>query len=139
MKGCTFSVDGRLIRQVEGYPAGDLISVVLSNIFCVKMKPDVVKPLKPKRNKRYVDDIHSKRIKYHREKSFKKLNNYHLKIKFTIVLNPSKFLDMEIMTKNGIIETSVAINESRYPITSHQQFPKEYSRDAMLRNLHRAL
>ena len=106
------------MRQIEGYPAGDLISVVLSNIFCVKMKPDVL--LKPKRYKHYVDDIYSKRIKYHREKCFKKLNNYHLKIKFTIVVNPSKFLDMEIMIKNGIIETSVAINESRYPITGHQ-------------------
>ena len=88
------------------------------------MKPDIVKPLKPKRYKRYVDDIYSKRIKYHREECFKKLNNYHLKIKFTIVVNPSKFLDMEIIIKNGITETSVAINESRYPITGHQQSPK---------------
>ena len=124
MEGCTVLLDGRLMRQVEGYPAGDLISVVLSNIFYVKMKPDVVKPLKPKRYKRYVDDIYSKRIKHHREKCFKKLNNYHLKIKFTIVVNPSKFLDMEIMIKNAITETSVATNESRYPITGHQQSPK---------------
>ena len=43
-KGCTFLADGRLIRQVDGCP----ISVVLSNIFCVKMESDVVKPLKPK-------------------------------------------------------------------------------------------
>ena len=40
--------DGRLIRQVDGCPMGGPISVVLSNIFCVKMKSGVVKPLKPK-------------------------------------------------------------------------------------------
>ena len=45
-KGCNFLADGRLMRQVEGYPMGGLIPVVLSNIFCVKMKPEVVKPLK---------------------------------------------------------------------------------------------
>ena len=88
------------------------------------MKPDVVKSLKPKPYERHVGDIYSKWIKYHREKSFKKLNNYHLKIKFKIVVNPSKFLNMKVMIKNGIIETSVAINESRYPITGHQQSPK---------------
>ena len=53
-KGCTFLADGRLIRQVEECPVGDLISVVLSNMFCVRMKPDVVKPLKSKLYKRYV-------------------------------------------------------------------------------------
>ena len=47
-KGCTFLVDGKLIRQVDGCPMGGPISVVLSNIFCVKIEFDVVKPLKPK-------------------------------------------------------------------------------------------
>ena len=46
-KGCTFLVDGRLIRQVDGCPMNCPISVVLSNIFCVKMEFDVVWPLKP--------------------------------------------------------------------------------------------
>ena len=48
MKGCTFLADGKLIRQVDGCPMGGPISVVLSNIFCVKMEFDIVKPLKPK-------------------------------------------------------------------------------------------
>ena len=42
---------------------GGPISVVLSNIFCVKIELDVVKLLKPKLYKRYVHDIYSKRIK----------------------------------------------------------------------------
>ena len=44
-KDCTFSVDGRLIRQNDRCPIGDWISVVLPNKFCVKMESDVVKPL----------------------------------------------------------------------------------------------
>ena len=76
-KGCTFLADGRLIRQVDGCPMGGPISVVLSNIFCVKMEFDVVKPLKPKFYKRYVDDIYSKWIKNQPDKLLKKLNNYH--------------------------------------------------------------
>ena len=46
-KGCTFLADGRLIRQVDGCAMDGPISVVLSNIFCVKMEFDVVWPLKP--------------------------------------------------------------------------------------------
>ena len=113
-KGCTFLADGRLIRQVDGCPMGGPISVVLSNIFCVKMQFDVVKPLKPKLYKRY-GDIYSKRIKNQPDKLFEKLNNYHPNIKLTIGANPSKFLDNEIMIKNGIIETSFAVKESKIP------------------------
>ena len=80
-KGCTFLADGKLIRQVDGCPMGGPISVVLSNIFCVKMEFDVVKPFRPKLYKRYVDDIYSKRIKNQPHQLFEKLNNYHLNIK----------------------------------------------------------
>ena len=45
------------------------------------MEFDVVKPLKPKRYKRYVDDIYSKRIKNQPDKLFEELNNYHPNIK----------------------------------------------------------
>ena len=80
-KDCTFLADGRLIRQVDGYPMGGPISVVLSNIFCVKMELDVVKPLKPINQP---------------DKLFEKLNTYYPNIKLTIEVNPSKFLDTEI-------------------------------------------
>ena len=122
-KGCTFLADGRLIRQVDGCPMGGPISVVLSNIFCVKMQFDVVKPLKPKLYKRY-GDIYSKRIKNQPDKLFEKLNNYHPNIKLTIGANPSKFLDNEIMIKNGIIETSFAVKESKIPNYWSSQSPK---------------
>ena len=57
------------------------------------MKFDVVKPLKPKLYKRYVDGIYSKWIKNQPDELIKKFNNYQANIKLTIELNPTKFLD----------------------------------------------
>ena len=137
-KGCTFIADGRLIRQVDGCPMGGPISVVFCNIFCVKREFDVVKPLKPKLYKRYVDDIYSKRIKNQPHKHFEKLNNSHPNIKLTIEVNPSKFLDIEIMIKNGIIETSVEVKESKIPNHWSSAVLKKYKQNAILEDLHRA-
>ena len=129
-KKCTFLAHGRLI--------GGLLSVVLSNTFCVKMEFNVVRPLKPKLYKRYVDDIYSKWIKNQPGKSFEKLNNYHPNIKLTIEVNPSKFLDVEIVIKNGIFEISFAVKESK--ILNHWSLgvPKKYKRNAILGDLHKA-
>ena len=137
-KGCTFLADGKLIRQVDGFPMGGPISVVFSNIFCVKMEFDVAKPLYPKLYKRYVDDIFSKRIKNQLDMLFQKLNNYHPNIKLTIKVNPSKFLDTEIMIKNDIIETSVVVQESKIPNHWSSIVSKKYKRNAILGDLHRA-
>ena len=136
-KGCTFLADGKLIRQVDGCPMGGPISVVLSNIFCVKMEFDVVQPLKPKLYKRYVE-LFSKRIKNQPDKLFEKLNNYHPNIKLTIKVNPSKFLDTEIMIKSGITETAVVVKESKIPNHWSSADPKKYKRNAILGDLHRA-
>ena len=137
-KGCTFLADGRSIRQVDGCPIGGPVSDVLSNVFCVKMKFNVVKPLKHKLYKRYVNDIFSKRIKNQPDKLFKKLNNYHPNIKLTTEVNPSKFLDVEIMIKNGVIETSVAVKEFKIPNHWSSAVPKKYKRNMILGGLHRA-
>ena len=88
------------------------------------MEFDVVKQLKPKLYKRYVDDIYSKRIKNQPDKLFEKLNSYHPNIKLTIEVNPDKFLDIEIMIKNRITEISIAVKKLKYPITGHQQSSK---------------
>ena len=47
-KGWALLTDSRLIRQVDGCVLGDPISVVLSQIFRLKMEFDAVRPLKPK-------------------------------------------------------------------------------------------
>ena len=92
------------------------------------MEFDVVKPLKPKLYKCYIDNIFSKPMKNHSDKLFKKLNNYHPNIKLTIEVNPSKFLDVEIMIKNGIIETFVVVKEYKIPNHCSSPVPKKYKK-----------
>ena len=84
------------------------------------------------------DDIYSKRIKNQPDKLFQKLNNYHPNIKLIIEVNHSKFLDTEMMIKNGIIETSFAVKESKIPNHWLLAVPKKYKRNAILGDLHRA-
>ena len=136
-KRCIFLADGRLVKQVDGCPMRGPIAVVPSNIFCVKMEYDVVKPLKPKLSKRYVNNIYSKWIKNQLDKPFQKLNNYHQNIKLTIEVNSSKFLDMEIMINNDITEASVVVAESKIPNHWSSAVPKKYKRNAILGDSHR--
>ena len=124
-----------MIRQVDGCPMGAPILVVLSNVLCVKMEFDVVKPLEPKLYKLYLDDIYSKRIKNQPDKLFEKLNNYHLNIKLAIKV---KFLDTEIMIENGTIETSVVVKESKMPNHWASAVSKKYKRNGILGDFHRA-
>ena len=60
-KELVFSVNDRLIKQIDGCPMGGPISVIFQDIYMCKMEEDVVKPLKPIFYKRYVDDMHGKR------------------------------------------------------------------------------
>ena len=62
-KECAFSVNNRLIKQIDGYPMGGPISVVFANIYMCKMEDDVAAPLKPISYKRYVDDACERRLK----------------------------------------------------------------------------
>ena len=59
----------------------------------------VVKSLKPKLYKRYVDDIYSKRIKDQPDKCLEKLNKYHPNIKLTTEVNPTKSSHTKITIK----------------------------------------
>ena len=65
------------------------------------------------------------------------MNNYHSNIKLTVEVNPSQFLDTEIMIKNGIIETSAVVKESKIPNHWSSAAPKKYKRNAILGDLHR--
>ena len=83
-KECTFSVNNRLVKQIDGYPMGGPISVVFADIYMCKMEDDVVAPIKPIFYKRYVDDTYIRRKKHTKGELFEKLNSYHHNIKFTI-------------------------------------------------------
>ena len=50
----------------------------------------------------------------------------------TVEVNPRKFLDTEIMVKNGIIETSVVVKESKIPNHWSSAVPKKYEINAIL-------
>ena len=54
----------------------------------------------------------------------------------TIEVNPRKFLDTEIMVKDGIIETSVVVKESKIPNYWSSTVPKKYKINAILGDLH---
>ena len=71
-KECTFSVNNRLIKQIDGCPMGGPISVVFADIYMCKMED--VAPLKPIFYKRYVDDTYVRRKKNTTDELFEKLN-----------------------------------------------------------------
>ena len=83
----------------------------------VKIENDIVMPHKPAFYKRYVDDIINRRKKHEEYLLFKKLNNYHPKIKLKIEVNPPKFLD----TKNTFLKNEVIASthrkESKLPVS----------------------
>ena len=56
----------------------------------------------------------------------------------SIQVNLSKFLDTEILIKNGIIKTSVVVKESKIPNHWSSVVPKKYKRKAILGDLHRS-
>ena len=47
IKECVFSVNDRLIKQIDGCPMGGPISVVFSDIYVSKIEGDIVAPMKP--------------------------------------------------------------------------------------------
>ena len=62
-KECVFSVNNRLIKQINGCLMGGDISVVFSDIYISKMEEEIFAPMKPHFYKRYVDDGYIRRKK----------------------------------------------------------------------------
>ena len=46
-KECTFKFNSRFLKQVDGCPMGEPLSVTFSDIYMVKMENDAVIPSKP--------------------------------------------------------------------------------------------
>ena len=102
----TFKFNNRFLKQVDGCTMGGPLSVTFSDIYMVKMENDVVIPSKPIFYRRFVDDIYSRR-KLGDNVLFERLNSYHLNIKLTIEVNPSKFLDTKLTNIYGIYKFNV--------------------------------
>ena len=90
------------------------------------MENNIVQPHEPIFYKRYADDIINRRNKHGEDLLFKKLDNYHPKIKLTIEINPPKFLDTEIIILNNEVATSVHRRESELLVPSESKVPKHY-------------
>ena len=95
-------------------------------------------PLKPKFYRRFVDDTYRRRRKNQPDVLFDKLNSYHPNIKFTLEINPTKFLDTHINRENNRVTYNVYPKESKLPFHWTSSVPKNYKRNIILGELHRA-
>ena len=86
------------------------------------MENSIVIPHKPIFYKKYVDDLINLRKKREEDPLFKKLNNYHPKIKLTIQINPPNFLDIEIIILNNKNVTSYIENKVNYLFLRNLKF-----------------
>ena len=129
-KECTFSVNNRLIKQIDGCPMGGPISVVFADI--------KIAPTKPLFYKRYVDNTYVRRKKNTKDELFEKLNTYHKNIKLTTEKNPTKFLDTEIVRHNSTIITKVYTRSKKFPVHWSSKIPLRYKRNAITGELRSA-
>ena len=134
---CLFSINDRLIKQVDGCAMGNPLSVVLAGIFMTKLEKEIVYPTNPILYKRYVDDIFNRKKKADIDNLLPKLNAYHKNIKFTVERNLSKFLDTELNLQNGNYTTSVNRNR-KLPMHWSSKVPKKLKRNIINNDLHRA-
>ena len=103
----SFQFNYNLLKQTNGCTMGGPLFVTLADIHMIRVKNDVMVPIRPIFYKRYVVDIYNRRQKNAVDKLYGGLNIYHPKVKLTIETNPLRFLDTEIIHNNGMIETPV--------------------------------
>ena len=136
---CVFSAYGNLYKQTDGCTMGGLMSVVLGNIFMSKLEKDTVSPMKRMLYRRYVDDIYLRRIRNQPDLLYENLNKYHKNIKFTIEVNPTRFLDTKInFDENQTVSTEVYRKTNSLPIHRSSKTPKRYKRNTINTEMHRA-
>ena len=122
---CTFKFNSRLSKQVDGCPMRGPLSVTFSDIYMVKMENNVIIPSKPIFYCRFADNIYS-RQKLGDNVLFDQLKNYHPNIKFTLEVNPSKFLDTKLTNVNGGYKFNVYRKNTKPPSTWTSKTPKCY-------------
>ena len=118
---------------------GGPLSVVFTGCFLNKMETEVVKPMKPKFYRRYVDDTYVRRKKLEHDVLFDRLNNFHPNIKLTIEVSPRRFLDTEITRgDDGKYTFGVVNKESKLPFHWSSKVPTQYKRSVIKGDLNRA-
>ena len=139
-KNCVFSVNDKLVTQVEGCSMGSAITVIMPGIHMKRMEKDCVAPLNPKLYKRYVDDTITKRKKNAtNDELFANMNSHRKNIKLTVETNPTRFLDSAFnVNPDGSVTTKVFRKPGKFPAFWNSQIPKRYKRNNINRDLHRA-
>ena len=134
-----FMFDDKFYKQKDGCTMGGPLSVIISNIFMTKLEKTVVVPEKPAFYKRFVDDIITRRKKNQPDELLSKLMSFHPKIRFTVEVNPQKFLDTQLIVNNdGVCETRVFRKPNKVPLHWHSKTPVRYKRNAIIGDLTRA-
>ena len=93
----------------------------------------VVTPSKPVFYKYYVE-----RKKNESDELYNALDSYHQNIKLILELDPTKFLDTEIILSNGKISTQVYNKMKKLALHWTSKTPVRYKRNAIIGELHRA-
>ncbi len=135
---CIFSVNGRLMKQIDGCQMGGPLSGRFADIFMIKLERSVVVPRNPPLYRRYVDDSFNRRKKGVPDELFEALNSYHPNIKYTIEEKPKHFLDTNFSHQNNETITSVHVKPGKIPVSWSSKVPKRYKRNAINGELHRA-
>ena len=135
-KRFVFLVTEKLLKQVGDCIMGGTTSVVFLDKFMCKIELDVVVSAKPIFYKRYVDGTYVRRKKNDVDKLFEKLNSYNENIKLMLEVNPTKFLDMELVRENGEITTQVFSKSTMLPAPWSSKTAVGYKRNAITGELH---
>ena len=69
---------------------------------------------------------------------FEKINNYHPKIKLTIEVSLTDFLDTSLHLNNSIYNFRVYRKKTKQPIHWSSKIPKGYKCNMILEDLHRS-
>ena len=137
-KNCVFSVNDKLVKQVEGCPMGGAISVIVSGIHMKRMEKDCVGPLNPILYKLYIDDSITKWKKNAtNDELFASMNYHHKNIKLIIETNPTRFRDTAFnVNPNGSVITKEFQKPGNFPAFWNSEIPKKYERNNINGDLH---
>ena len=137
-KNCIFSVNNKLVKQVDGCPMGGAISVIMSGIHKNRMEKERVVPLKPKFYKRYVDGtIAIRKTNTDIDELFQNMNSHHPNIILTVETNPTRFLDTAFSKSlDGSVTTNVFHKPGKLPTFWSSQIPKGYKQNNIQGDLH---
>ena len=102
------------------------------------MERKIVIPQKPLFYCRYIDHIYSRRKRFKNGELFEKLNNYHPKIKLTIEVSPTNFLDRSLRLNNCIYDFKVCRKTTKQPTHWSSKIPNRYKCNMMVGVLNRS-